>query len=115
MKQRGIGDRFSLGLRDGTIPRYVRPRTEKLSWSALCRSLRGRRLELCDQLVQAELLQTLADSIQLTRRELDQALALGAEPQGLAQAGLVRSQPGDDLLEPLDGGLVGGCLGRGHR
>src|SRR3954451_9168836 len=79
---------------------------EKQSCPALCGSLRGSCLEPGDQLVEAQLLQPLADCLQLARGELDQALALGAELERLAQARLVRVEPADDLLEPLDGGLV---------
>src|SRR3954453_21257996 len=84
---------------------------EKQSCPALCGSLRGSCLEPGDQLVEAQLLQPLADCLELARGELDQALALGAELERLAQPGLVRVEPADDLLEPLDGGLVCGGLG----
>src|SRR3954447_23883040 len=87
---------------------------EKQSCPALCGSLRGSCLEPGDQLVEAQLLQPLADGLELARCELDQALALGAELERLAQPGLVRVEPADDLLEPLDGGLVSGCC-CGHR
>src|SRR4051812_49837070 len=70
------------------------------------RDLRGRSLEPRDQVVEPKLLQTLSDRVQLARGELDQALPLLAQLQRLAQAGLVRVEPPDDLLEPLDGPLV---------
>src|SRR3954454_9260776 len=83
---------------------------EKQSCPALCGSLRGSCLEPGDQLVEAQLLQPLADCLELARGELDQALALGAELERLAQPGLVRVEPADDLLEPLDGRFVRGGL-----
>src|SRR4051812_28163962 len=123
MKQRGIGDRFSVSNRlDRTTRRYARDRMETRAGARsgrrcreLRRSLRGSRLEARDQVVEAQLLETLADRLQLARGELDQPLALLAELERLAEAGLVRVEPADDVLEPLDGGLVGGGLsGRGR-
>ena len=73
---------------------------------------RRRRFEARDQVVEAELLEALADRLELAGRVVDQRLALAAEVERLAQAGLARVEPGDDLLEPLDGGLV--ALGRAH-
>src|SRR5437764_2588856 len=64
------------------------------------------RLEAGEQIVEPQLLQALPDLLQLGCGVLDQGLALAAEIQGLAQAGLVRVEPRDDLLEPLDGTLV---------
>src|SRR3954447_23973880 len=78
------------------------------SWCPLRRL--GRRLpalEPRDQVVQLQLLQALAYRVQLGRGVLDQGLALAAQVERLAQAGLVRVQAGDDLLEPFDGALVG--------
>src|SRR3954451_5928810 len=98
MKQRGIGDRFSL-LNNGTGQRQgTRPRGRKNGSAAPSgRSLRGSCFQASDQLVEPELLEPLADGLQLRRRELDQALALLAELERLAQAGLVGVEPADDL------------------
>src|SRR3954451_10673932 len=117
MKQRGIGDRFSLGI-GGWDDLKVRPPQDgktvpEALGGASGRSLRRSGLQPDDQLVQPQLLEALPDGFQLARRELDQALALGAQLERLAQAGLVRVEPADDLLQALDGGLVGGRLG-GH-
>src|SRR3954454_7603034 len=87
---------------------------EKQSCPALCGSLRGSCLEPGDQLVEAQLLQPLADCLELARGELDEALALGAELERLAQPGLVRVEPSDDLLESLDCRLVRRRFGGAH-
>src|SRR5215211_3524201 len=73
---------------------------------------RGCCLETRDQVVQAELFQALSDSLELTGGVVDQRLALAAEVERLAQTRLAGVEPGDDLLQPLDGGLV--ALGRAH-
>src|SRR2546423_10201465 len=94
----------------GLRSRYVGGGTEK--------RLTGRAAQLCrrgfqprDQLVEPKLLQTVSDRVQLARRELDQALPLLTQLERLAQPGLVRVEPPDDLLEPLHGGLVAHRLG----
>src|SRR5215217_7093309 len=67
-----------------------------------------------DQLVQLQLAQPLAHGVELARGVLDQRTALRAELERLAQPRLVRVEPGDDLLQALDRGLVGGRLSCGH-
>src|SRR3954468_7699478 len=114
MKQRGIGDRLSLLTRGMGRPEGTRaPGRQIALWERSGRSLRGCGLEPRDQVVEPELLEPLTHRLELRRGELDQALALGAELERLAQAGLVRVKPADDLLEPLHRGLVrvfcGGC------
>ena len=60
-----------------------------------------------DELVEAQLLEPLADGLELGGAELDERAALAAQLQRLAQAGLPGIQPGDDRLQPRAGGLVG--------
>src|SRR3954453_4240024 len=89
--------------------RYVGGWTEKRPCVIARRpgaGLRRRGLEPRDQVVQPKLLQTRSDRVELARRELDQALPLAAQLERLAQSRLVRVEPADDLLEPLDGSLV---------
>src|SRR3954463_16442733 len=108
MKQRGIGDRLSLLTRGMGRPQGTRaPGRQIALWERSGRSLRGCGLEPRDEVVEAELLEPLTDRLELSRRELDQALALGAELERLAQAGLVRVEPAGDFPQPLDGALVG--------
>ena len=51
-------------------------------------------LEPRHELVEAQLLEALADRVELGGAELDQAAALAAELERLAQAGLAGVQPG---------------------
>ena len=66
----------------------------------------GGRVETGRQVVEVQFLQALADGVELAGAVIDQLLALGAEVQGLAQAGLAGVEAVDDLLEALDRGLV---------
>src|SRR3954454_14306475 len=103
MKQRDIGDRFSLvlGGRDSIHGKSATGRKKgfRALGRVLRRSLRRTRLESGDQLGEPQLLQPLADGLQLPGGELDQALALGAQLERLAQARLVRVEPPGDLPE----------------
>ena len=65
-------------------------------------------LEASDELVEPELLEALADGVELAGAELDERAALLAEVERLAQAGLAGVQAPDDLLDPRGRGLVGG-------
>src|SRR3954452_15494790 len=106
MKQRGIGNRFSLEVAGQDCDQGTLRAGRKSGREGLSRALGRGALETRHELVQLQLLQALAHRVQLARGELDQALALLAELERLAQAGLVRVEPPDDLLEPLDGPLV---------
>src|SRR5829696_1283055 len=64
-------------------------------------------LEPGDQFVEAELLEALGDGVELAGAELDEAPALLAELERLAQAGLARVEAADDVLDAGAGGLVG--------
>ena len=72
------------------------------------RLVRGRlaALQPLHQLVQLELLEALADGLQLGGAVVHQLAALADQVQGLAQSGLARVQALDDLLDPGRGGLV---------
>ena len=72
----------------------------------------GADLELRGEVVEPQLLQPLAHLVQLGGAVGDQLAALAAELEGLAQAGLAGVEPVDDLLQPLDRGLVGVRLRR---
>ena len=52
------------------------------------------------QVVQAQLLEALADRVELGGAVLDEVAALLDELERLAQAGVARVQPADDLLDP---------------
>src|SRR3954447_26883546 len=103
--------------------RKVRARPDgKAVISAVCgiapsvagRLLGSRALEPGDQVVRLQLLEPLADCIELACRVLDQLAALLHELERLAQAGLVRVEAGGDRLQPVDLRLVGARLRR-HR
>src|SRR4051812_49958399 len=111
MKQRGIGTASPLGSQCRTSAK-VRAvpdgtggdrRAGGLDRAALLLSglrrlvglLRGWGVEPRDQLVELQLVEPLPDGIELTRRELDQALALLAQLERFAQARLVRVEPAD--------------------
>ncbi len=68
--------------------------------------LRGRLLEPRRELIQAQLLEALADRVQFRGAVGDQLLALAAEVEGLAKPGLTGVEPVDDLLEAPNRGLV---------
>ena len=70
----------------------------------------GPGLELADEVVEVEPLKLAGDGIELALAVLDERLALAAELERLAQLGLAGVEPDDDLLEPLDGGLVAARL-----
>src|SRR5258708_19836949 len=72
----------------------------------------GLLFEAADQLVEAELLERVADRAELARAQLDQGLALADEREGLAQARLAGVQPADDLLDASCRRLVALRLGR---
>src|SRR4051812_49528451 len=74
--------------------------------------VRPRCFEPCDEIVELQLFETLADRIQLGGRVLDQLAPLPDELERLAEAGLVRVEAADDRLESLDRGLVGALLSR---
>ena len=78
-------------------------------------SCRGFPFQAADQLVEAQLLQRVADGAQLARAQLDQRLALPDQLERLVQAGLAGVQAADDLLDARRGGLVGLRLGCGFR
>src|SRR3954463_15708360 len=99
MKQRGIGDRLSLLTRGMGRPQGTRaPGRQIALWERSGRSLRGSGLEPRDEVVGgggvargpregvvgADLREPLPARLGLSRRELDQALALGAELERLA-------------------------------
>src|SRR5436305_104775 len=66
-----------------------------------------RALQALDQLVELQLLEALADRVQLARRVLEQLAPLSAQVERFAQTGLAGVEPLDDLLESLHRGLVG--------
>jgi hypothetical protein len=69
-----------------------------------------------DEILQAQLLQPLSDRLQLGGAQLDEAAALAAQLERLAQTGLAGVQAPDDLLQPRGSGLVARRLVRlGHR
>src|SRR5579859_4800687 len=72
----------------------------------------GLLFEAADQLVQAQLLERVADSAELARAQLDQALALADERERLAEAGLAGVQTADDLLHASRRRLVALQLSR---
>src|SRR5436190_21627379 len=92
----------------------VRPRCCRTTPLIAGSRVRAGRLEAGDQFVEAQLLQPLADSIELTGGVLDEFAALLDQVERFAQAGLVRVEPGNDRLQALDGGFVGARLSR-HR
>src|SRR5437660_8151834 len=67
----------------------------------------GAALQALDQLVEAELLEALADRLELAGAPVDQLAALAAQLERLAQAGLAGVQPLDDLLDARRGVFVG--------
>src|SRR5215210_6117758 len=71
-------------------------------------------LEPGDELVEAELLEALGDRVELARAELDQAAALLAQLERLAEPGLARVEAADDLLDAGAGALVGEGGGVAH-
>src|SRR5262245_9143583 len=76
--------------------------------------LRRRRFELPHQLVEVEALELAGHGVELSLAVLDHDLALAAELERLAELGLPRVEPQDDLLEPLDRGLIAlGLVGPG--
>src|ERR687887_26212 len=64
-------------------------------------------LEACDELLEAQLLEALADRVELAGAELDQAAALADEVERFAQAGLAGVQALDDRLQARGRRLVG--------
>jgi hypothetical protein len=74
--------------------------------------LRGRAgpaagLEPRDHLVEAQLLEAVRDGVEFAGAELDEALALLAQLERLAEARLAGVEAADDLLDASAGGLVG--------
>src|SRR4051794_36944035 len=89
--------------------------------TAFLRPLRGRALtfrarrlllQARDELLEAQLLESLADCLELGRAELDQAAALADEVERLAEPGLAGVEALDDRLQAGGGGLVGLRRGR---
>src|SRR5712691_4792945 len=72
----------------------------------------GLLFEAADQLVEAELLERVADSAELARAQLDQGLALADERERLAEACLAGVQAADDLLHASRRRLVALRLSR---
>ena len=83
-----------------TCPARERPRYAELRGQEASASRRAA------ELVQLQLLQPLAHRVELAGAVVDQLAALAAEVEGLAQARLARVEAVDDLLQPLDRGLV---------
>src|SRR5262249_28221515 len=70
-------------------------------------------LEARDELVELELLEPLADGLELRGAELDQPAPLAHELERLAQAGLAGVEAADDRLDACRGLLVGELLAFG--
>ena len=70
--------------------------------------------EASDELVEAQLLEPLADRLELRGAELDELAALGAQRQRLAQAGIPGIQARDDRFQPCARGFVGQGLLDSH-
>src|SRR4051794_40222928 len=66
------------------------------------------------ELGEAEPLEALGDRVELARAELDEAAALLAQLERLAEPGLARVEAADDLLDAGAGGLVGEGGGVAH-